>query len=225
MDVDFRNIGVVIPAYNAEKTIARVIAELIDYGFPKDNIIVINDGSHDMTYEIIKNAGVSVVNHTHNTGKGASLRDGFDTARQKKLQKVITLDADGQHKVSEIKNFLNCKDTYDVIIGARVIGGGMPFVRRMVNRTTSLIVSLFSQKYIPDSQSGFRFIDLKIFETVRLKTNHYQTESEMVFQTVRHHYEIGFVPITTVYNNERSYIKPLTDTMRFLKVMAGFLWH
>ncbi|UCG92283.1 MAG: glycosyltransferase family 2 protein [candidate division WOR-3 bacterium] len=222
--MDVKHIGVVIPAYNAEMTITSVIRELIDYGFRRDNIIVINDGSRDKTYEVIKSAGVCVVNHTKNMGKGASLKDGFDAARQKKLQKVITLDADGQHRATEIENFLSCQDDYDMIIGTRIIGGDMPFVRRMVNRTTSLIVSLFSEKYIPDSQSGFRYIDLQIFDRVRLQTNRYQTESEMVFKAARYHYEIGFVPITTLYNNERSYIKPFVDTVRFLRMLAGFLW-
>ena len=222
--MDFEDVGVVIPAYNAEKTIGGLIEELVDYGFKRGNIIVINDGSKDRTCKAAEGGGVSVVNHKKNMGKGVSLRHGFDAAREKNLKKVFTLDADGQHRVSEITNFFNHEDRYDIIIGVRNSVVGMPFLRRVVNRTTSLVVSLFAKKYIPDAQSGFRCIDLKIFDEVRLKTNNYQTESELIVKTARHRYPIGFVPITTIYNNERSYIKPLIDTLKFMKMAIGFLW-
>ncbi len=224
MTVDMRKLGVVIPAFNAEKTIGNLIRELISYGFRKENIIVVNDGSEDNTDKVVAHFGLKVVNHRENKGKGAALKDGFHAARMRNLEEVLTLDADGQHKVSEIRDFLTLKGSYDLIIGVRDNVLRMPWLRRFVNRTTSLVVSLLTKEYVPDVQCGFRYINLDIFNKFELKTNNYQTESEMVVKAIRNGHRIGFVRITTVYNKERSYINPLMDTIRFIKMAIGFLW-
>jgi glycosyltransferase involved in cell wall biosynthesis len=222
--MDLKNIGVIIPAYNVETTVGRLIDELIDYGFNRENIIVVNDASTDRTQVVLENAGVHMVSHEKNLGKGAALRHGIHFARRKNFKKVITLDADGQHKVSEIKNFLK-KNNAEVMIGHRQIDlVKMPFQRKIVNKTVSLVTSLLSNKYIPDAQCGFRFIDLKIFDKVNLKANNFQTESELVIKTVRNNYGVAFVPITTVYGEEKSHINPLIDTIRFINMAVRCLW-
>jgi len=224
--VDLREIGVVIPAYNAEKTIAGVIEEIIKYGFENDNIIVVNDGSADRTEDEVKKQGVTLIGHEENMGKGAALRDGFAVAGQKKLKKVFVIDADGQHDVSEVARFLKLNGHYDIIIGKRKdILSAMPLDRLLTNRTVNLVVSLLSGVRTTDVQCGFRYIDLKIFDKVQLKTNNYQTESEMMIKAVRQNYTVGFVPITTIYGNEKSYINPLVDTIRFISMAVRFLWH
>jgi hypothetical protein len=73
-------------------------------------------------------------------------------------------------------------------------------------------------------QCGFRYVDLKIFRQVYLKTNNYQTESEMVIKAARYKYKIGFVPISTIYSGEKSYIDPVIDTLRFINMAVRFLW-
>jgi glycosyltransferase involved in cell wall biosynthesis len=223
--MNLKGIGVVIPAYNAGKTISKLIKELLAYGFERENIIVVDDGSRDETKTIVTALGVSVVSYNKNTGKGVALRRGFDFARHENLGAVFTLDADGQHKVSELNGFLKFKDDYDIIVGLRRFKlARMPFLRKMTNRTTSLVVSLISKKYIPDTQCGFRYINLDIFNNVDLKTKNFQTESELIVKTVRNRYKVGFVPITTVYSCEKSHIHPLVDTIRFITMAVRFLW-
>ncbi len=223
--VHLKDIGVVIPAYNAEKTIGGVIGELIEYGFAKDNIVVINDGSRDRTEDAIGSQGVTLVNHKKNMGKGAALRDGFAAARQKNLRKVFVIDADAQHQVSEITSFLKLNSKYDIVIGERKnILMHMALDRLLTNRTVNLVVSLLSGIRTTDVQCGFRYIDLKIFDKVELRTNNYQTESEMVIRAARSKYKVGFVPVTTIYGNEKSYINPLIDTARFINMAVRFLW-
>jgi glycosyltransferase involved in cell wall biosynthesis len=225
LDVDLSEIGVVIPAYNAEDTISGVISELVTYGFAKENIIVINDGSRDGTEDAIRNQGVKLLNHKKNMGKGAALRDGFAVARQKDLRKVFVIDADAQHQVSEITSFLKLNGNYDIVIGERKdILMHMPLDRLLTNRTVNLVVSLLSGMRTTDVQCGFRYIDLRIFDKVKLMTNNYQTESEMVIKAARYKYEVGFVPVTTIYRNEKSYINPLIDTARFISMAVRFLW-
>jgi len=222
--VDINRTGVVIPALNAEETIGDLIQELIACGFKKEHVIVVNDGSSDRTAEIAARFGVHVVTHERNMGKGAALKDGFDVAKGKNLQGVIALDADGQHRISEVKDFLHMKNHYDLLIGLRDYTTKMPFLRRAVNKTTSLIASLLSRKYLPDVQCGFRYMSLRILDEITLKTNNYQTETEMAIKAVQHKFRTGFIPISTMYNSKKSYIHPVIDTVRFIKMAVGFLW-
>ncbi len=224
LNVDLENIGVVIPAFNAEKTIGALVTEIIKQGFRSKDIIVVDDGSCDRTGEIVRGFGVTHISHKKNIGKGATLKHGFNVAHEKSFEWVFTLDADGQHRVSEIGQFLQHKDEFDVIVGYRHDMQSMPFLRRLVNRTTSLVVSLLAGSYLLDVQCGFRLINLAIFEKIHLRTNNYQTESEMIVRAARLKNRIGSIPITTVYNKERSYINPVVDTLRFIKMAAGFLW-
>ncbi len=97
------SIGVVIPAYNAEKTIGTIIEQLINYGFKPKNIIVVDDGSKDNTYSIAMHYDIELIRNHNNMGKGAALDNGFNKAMSLGLKKVFTLDADGQHQVSDSK--------------------------------------------------------------------------------------------------------------------------
>ncbi len=223
-DVDLEYIGVVIPAFNVEETIGSLIEDIITQGAGPENIIVVNDGSFDKTGEIVGCFDVTLVTHKKNLGKGAALKHGFEVARSKHINRVFTLDADGQHKAAEMNGFLKDKDKFDMIIGFRYNMKSMPKLRQLVNRTTSLVVSLLADSHLVDVQCGFRFIDLAIFDRLILRTNNYQTESEMVIKAARLKYRIGSMPITTVYDKEKSHIKPFIDTLRFLMMAVGFLW-
>jgi glycosyltransferase involved in cell wall biosynthesis len=223
--VDLREIGVVIPAYNAEKTIAGVIKELMGHGFEKNHIIVVNDGSKDRTEDVVRSQGVRLLKHEKNMGKGAALRDGFAAAGEMDLKKVFVIDADAQHHVSDVSGFLKLDSSYDMVIGERInVLSSMPLHRQLSNRTVNLVVSLLSGFRTTDVQCGFRYVDLKMFKQVQLKTHNYQTESEMVIKAARHKYRIGFVPVKTIYGNEKSYINPVIDTMRFINMAVRFLW-
>jgi glycosyltransferase involved in cell wall biosynthesis len=223
--MELSKIGVVIPAYNAERTIGQLLMDLIASGFKKDNVIVVDDGSQDRTVEIAERCGVKVLKNRKNTGKGWVLNQGFNEARRKGLQKVVTMDADGQHRVDELNRFLSSNGDSDIIIGSRRNDlARMPLSRKFTNRTTSLVISLLSNCYVPDVQSGYRLIDLKIFDRVRLRTRNFQTESELVCKAGLAGYRIGSIPISAIYGNERSYILPLRDTVRFIRMAVGFLW-
>lgn len=211
------NIGVVIPAYNAEKTIPKVIEGLINFGFERENIILIDDGSVDGTYRVSKGYGIEVGRHLENRGKGAAQRTGFSLAIKKGFPYVLTLDADGQHRIEELAHLLNRIEESDIIIGNRMSNiRSMPLLNRISNLLTSLIVSLFINRRIRDSQCGFRLIRTGVLKNIPLKTSHYQTESEFLIKAGQMGYKITEVPITTLYQNNRSFIHPLLDTLRFI---------
>ncbi|MDH4210327.1 MAG: glycosyltransferase family 2 protein [candidate division WOR-3 bacterium] len=223
--MDLRDIGAVIPAFNAEKTISTVINDLVNYGFSRDNIIVVNDGSSDRTEELTKKQGVNLLKHEQNLGKGAALRNGFNLARKSHIKKIFVIDADAQHKVSEIDSFLEINGRYDITIGEREnIFKHMPLDRLLTNRTVNLVVSLLSGVRTTDVQCGFRYIDLKIFDEIELRTNKYEIESEMVIEAARKKFRIGFVPVSTIYGSEKSHISPMVDTVRFITMAVRFLW-
>jgi len=222
--VAIRSTGVIIPAYNAGATIEQIIGELVKNGFKRKHIIVVDDGSIDSTGAVALRMGVQVMRHETNKGKGAALKCGFSAARQHGLEHVFTMDADGQHQVQEIHRFYAYGKDYDLCVGYRRDTGTMPFLRRLVNRTTSLVVSLFADAHVPDVQCGFRYVALNVLDHITLRTNHYQTESEMIFKALRKGYRLGFFPVATMYGDEISYIRPFIDTVRFIAMAAGFLW-
>ncbi|MBN2621620.1 glycosyltransferase family 2 protein [candidate division WOR-3 bacterium] len=216
--------GVVVPAYNAEATIRDVVDALCSIGFAKDHIIVVNDGSRDRTEDVVRTCGVVSLSHVHNVGKGAALKTGFDYARKHSFTGVITLDADKQHSVQDILVFLKHRNECDIVLGTRYDMRAMPWLRRLVNRTTSLVISILARSYVPDVQCGLRYIATRVLEHIELRTNRYQTESELVCKALRRGFPVGFVPVTTAYNKERSYINPFVDTVRFIFMAVRFLW-
>ncbi|MBE0432697.1 glycosyltransferase family 2 protein [candidate division WOR-3 bacterium] len=223
--MDLSKTAVVIPAYNAQKTLGTVIGQLTDYGFDKENIIVVNDGSEDKTGDVARNKGVTLIDLAQNRGKGAALKAGFALARKKNLPRALVIDADCQHDVSDIARFLERNGRYDITIGERQdILRRMPRERRLTNKTVNLVVSLLSGVRTTDVQCGLRYIDLKVFDKMEVKTDRYEMESEMVINAGRRKYRVGFVPVKSIYGHEQSYIHPLIDTMRFIGMAVRSLW-
>lgn len=225
MRKDLADIGVVIPAYDAEKTISNVIEELINFGFKRGNIIVVDDGSMDNTYRVSKKYNIEVAKHPKNRGKGAAQKTGFGIALEKRLPYILTLDADGQHRIEEVANLIEGAKDSDVVIGNRMGNlRSMPLLNRLSNRTTSLIVSLFIRKRLRDSQCGFRLIKAELLRDVSLRTSHYQTESELLIKAGERGYKISEVKITTLYPESISFIHPLLDTLRFITLVLKSFW-
>jgi len=166
-------------------------------------------------------AGVVLLGHPLNRGKGEALRTGFEYAVQNGYDFVITLDADLQHKPEELKLFveINQNGSYDLIVGTRDFSfKNMPFDRVVTNFVSSVILTLLSGQKIRDSQSGYRMISSRILREVKLKCRKYDLESEILIKAGRKGFRIGLVPTATVYEGSRSFINPLVDTGRFVKI-------
>lgn len=138
-----------IPAFNEEKSIAKVIVLAKKH---VDKIVVCDDGSKDETGEIAKSLGAAVIRHDHNQGKGEAMRDLFIEAQRLNPSVVVTLDADGQHNPNDIPKLVSAiQEGADVVVGSR-FSGDIPLKRRMGNR----VLSSVSMAGIADTQSGFR---------------------------------------------------------------------
>ncbi len=204
----------VIPAYQAEGTVRSLVAGLVEKGLP---VVVVDDGSSDRTAEGAEAAGARVIRRRTNGGKGAALRDGFAAARESGYGWVLTLDADGQHLPSEVARFLAAReDGSEVVLGNRMNDpGGMPLDRRLANRWMSWIVSRMAGQRVPDTQCGFRLISRRVLDSIRLTSDRFEIDSELVLRIGWAGVPMRSVPVSSVYRREISFIRPLRDTFRF----------
>ena len=218
---------VLIPAYNEEKNIKKLLDELIKF-VDKDKLIVIDDGSKDRTGRVAEECGVCVISNEKNLGKGEALRKGFEEAIKKSIPWIITMDGDLQHHPYDIPKFLKIakEDDVDVIIGSRMKNlKNMPFHRILSNKITSFLISLRIGQKIDDSQCGFRMIRKKVLEKISLQKKHFSLESELLLKAGLNNFRIKSVNIRTIYNNSKSSIKPFRDTLNFIIVfISSFFW-
>ncbi len=213
-------ICVLIPSYNEARTIGHILREL-----RKRNLAayVIDDGSTDDTALIAKLEGAVVVKHKKNKGKGASLREGFSHILKKDFEAVLIMDGDNQHEIDDINNFLKKMEetNADIVIGNRMLDtASMPQARIYTNKFMSSLISRISGRYIPDSQCGFRLIKKEVLQAVKLESSKYETETELVVKAARKGFKIESVPIKTVYQDEKSRINPIVDTIRFIALIV-----
>jgi glycosyltransferase involved in cell wall biosynthesis len=215
---------VLIPAYKEEIRVAAVVREIRDYC---PDVVVIDDGSPDDTDQVAAAAGAIVLEHVHNQGKGAALQTGFDYAREKGYDLAITLDADGQHAPSDIPAFLQAYErTHSPVLVGNRMGNpaGMPWLRRFVNRFMSAMLSRVMGQHVPDSQCGFRLYHRSAFPEgpYDAASRRFAAESEILLRLSLQGRKIGAVAIQTIYGNEKSKINPLTDTVRFFRMLRRF---
>ncbi len=209
-------IAAIIPALNAQRTIAAVVVESRRHVEP---VLVIDDGSSDATGEVAQAVGATVIRHEVNRGKGAALKTGFAWALERGFDAVITLDADGQHLASEIPAFIEAhrETRADLIIGGRAhLFEQMLPRRRMANRFSALCISIASGARITDSQSGFRLYSAQLLRSVKLRTDGFDMESEVIVRAGRRGMGIVTIPIELGFVNgiATSHYKPLKDTLR-----------
>jgi len=218
---------VLIPAYNEERNLKRVLDDLKSY-VDKDRVIVVDDGSKDNTGIIAEESGVCVISHKNNLGKGEALRSGFKEAVKKNVSWIIVMDSDFQHQPKDIPRFLKKAEegNVDIILGSRMNNiKEMPFHRILSNKITSFLISLRIGQKVEDSQCGFRIIRKNVIEEISLNKSHFSLESELLLKAGLKKFKIGSVRIETIYNNSKSNINPLRDTLGFIFVfILSFFW-
>jgi glycosyltransferase involved in cell wall biosynthesis len=224
-----RRIVALIPALNAEKTLAAVV---IAARAQVEPVVVIDDGSKDDTGDVARAAGAVVLRHAANRGKGGALKTGFAWALENGYDGVVTLDADGQHLASEIGRFLDAADSEgaaDLIIGGRShLFEQMLPRRRVANRFSAWSISKASGVPISDSQSGFRFYSARLIRDIELRTDGFDLESEVIVRAGRAGYRIVTIPIELGFVDgvATSHYRPLLDTLRiaWTVLRARVIW-
>jgi glycosyltransferase involved in cell wall biosynthesis len=209
-------VAVIIPAYNAERTVGPVIDEALAQ---ISRVLVVDDGSVDATSRVAEERGARVARHARNRGKGAALKTGFAWALENGLDGVVTLDADGQHLPREIPKFLHCagESGADLVIGGRAhhFPAMLPR-RRIANRFSAWTIAKASAARISDSQSGFRYYSANLLRALTLRSNGFDMESEVIVRAGRRGMKIVTIPIDLGFVDgvSTSHYKPLKDTLR-----------
>ena len=215
--------AVIIPAYREEKHVGDIVRRTRQQ---LDHVLVVDDGSSDKTAQRARDAGAEVIVHNQNRGKGEAIKTGLRHWLDRPFVHVIILDADGQHLPEEIDRFIAAAASAvgpSFFLGNRMKNlTGMPFVRRIVNRYMSDQISRVCGQKIPDTQCGFRMLDRQLIPELLGGMERFDYETEMLIIASRQGYRIESVPITTVYSDEVSNIRPVSDTLRFLKLMRRY---
>ncbi len=160
-----RRIVAGIPAFDEEKTIAKVVVRASKH---VDKIVVVDDGSRDDTAPIAEKLGAVVLRHERNLGKGAAMRTCLDWARRNRADVLVTLDADGQQDPHEIPRVVEpiLRGEADVVIGSRRLGKGIPAFRRFGGKMLDRVTGVKADGAVVDAQSGFRAYSKKALESV-----------------------------------------------------------
>lgn len=207
-----------IPAHNEEARIGAVAAAAKQHLA----VLVVDDGSSDGTARAAEAAGAQVISHKINQGKGAALRSGFRAALEQGCDFVVTLDADGQHDPAEMPAFLEAFEVThaDLIIGRRDFRQ-MPFIRQLSNTLGTVLFSWAVGRHIPDNQSGYRLIGRRLLEmeaVLQSAEAGFEFEVEMIALAIKQGLSMEWVPIRTIYRDEKSHIQPWKHLLKFVQI-------
>ncbi|QQQ27398.1 DUF2062 domain-containing protein [Chryseobacterium indoltheticum] len=211
-----KKICVLIPTYNNEKTLKRVIDGVLDY---TENIIVINDGSTDSTLQILEKYSITVINLSENKGKGNALKLGFREAKDSGYNYAITIDSDGQHYPDDIpvfvENLLNENEDVLLIGNRNMSQDGIPKKSSFGNRFSNFWFWFETGIKLEDTQSGYRLYPLHKIPK-KYYTPKFEFEIEIIVRTAWRHVPVKNVPIKVLYDPaERvSHFRPFKDFTR-----------
>jgi glycosyltransferase involved in cell wall biosynthesis len=207
------NVIAIIPAYNESQTITEVI-----YGLRLhvSEIIVIDDGSHDRTAELARNAGATVLQHATNRGLGAALSTGIAAALSRGADIIVTFDADGQMNPTDVPRLTTAlvevgprpsppevspRSTYSIAIGSRWLKNRHPITRWLYNFIANLFTYFFSSIWSTDTQSGLRAITADAARKLELKSQRMEVSSEFFFEIARLGLRFVEIPIEPRYTD------------------------
>lgn len=220
-------IGLLIPTYNNDQTVESVISEACSYC---DDIILVDDGSTDKTKDILSRwkGKINIVSYQINRGKGNALKEGFLKAKELGLTHVITLDSDGQHKLTDLSIFIDAhqKNPDAFIIGSRSFDNpNMPNQNTFANKFSNFWFRLQTAHNLPDTQTGYRLYPLATNHYMTPFNKRYEAELELLVRSAWRLLPIVSIPINVYYppKEERiSHFRPGKDFFR-ISVLNTFL--
>jgi len=208
---------ILIPTYNNEKTVFRVVEEVLTYAH---DVIVVNDGATDNTPNLLAKFGdkIHLVVHPKNQGKGMALRNGFKKALELGFKHCISIDSDGQHLPKDIPAFVNRFNEVpdSLIIGARNMNQeGVPGKSSFGNKFSNFWFAVETGTSLPDTQSGFRWYPLHLMKNTFYVTRKFEFEIEVIVRAAWKNITCTSVPISVIYNDERvTHFRPFKDFTR-----------
>lgn len=191
---------VVVPAYNEGASIEAVVGELVEV-YP--NVVVVDDGSRDDTFNLAHRQAPYVLRHAINRGQGAALQTGIEFALRRGARYIVTFDADGQHQVSDIRRLLEpiAHGECDVSLGSRFLGEAidLPGTRRILLRLGVLFTWLVNGVRLSDVHNGLRAFSRKAAERIHIRLDGMAHASELIDQICNSDLVYREVPVTVRY--------------------------
>ncbi len=216
-----------LPAYNEEKNIASIIIKLKKVS---EHIIVCNDGSTDLTGPIAEKMGAILVTHPKNLGYGSAIRSIFTKFIELDADILVTFDADGQHRVEDIKDVIEpiIKNEVDITIGSRFLGGNkidIPTYRKIGIKTITNLANIGKETKLTDSQSGFRAYHKRVIPYILPSDHGMGVSTEILIKANKKKFRIREVSIKILYEGNTSTHHPVShgvsvilSTMKFISI-------
>jgi len=208
-----KRVCVVLPAYNAEKTLRQTVEEIPrDY---IDDIVLVDDASSDNTAALAQALGIHTVVHTQNLGYGGNQKTCYRQALERGADIVIMLHPDYQYspKLLVAMGSLIAVGQYDVVLGSRILSegalkGGMPVYKYISNRFLTLVQNLLLRKKLSEYHTGYRAFSREVLETLPLERNSddFIFDNQMLAQAIYRNFRIGEISCPTRYFPEASSI-------------------
>jgi glycosyltransferase involved in cell wall biosynthesis len=193
------DVWIVIAAFNEGAVIAEVVGELRTQGW---RVLVVDDGSSDATAARAREAGAMVLEHAVNLGQGAALQTGIDYALTRGCRRVVTFDADGQHRPEDIPSLLAALDEgAEVALGSRFLGRmeGATRFHKMFLRVAVVTSNVVSGLRLTDAHCGLRAFRSEVAIALRMTQDRMAHASQILRNIARNHLKVEEVPVTIHY--------------------------
>ena len=226
-------ITVGLPAYNEEKNIAKIIVHLKKIA---DQIIVCDDGSEDSTSMIAKSLGVIVINHPKNLGYGSAIKSIFLKAKEINADILVTIDADGQHKIEDVEKVVKpiVDGHADISIGSRFLkeGDTVPNYRKLGIKVITKVTNSSLSDKITDAQSGFRAYNKKVLQSLTPSDSGMGISTEILIKSSNLGLKIAEVPTEIQYEGDTSSQNPvshgtgvLMSTLKYISIERPLIFY
>jgi glycosyltransferase involved in cell wall biosynthesis len=223
-----RKIIVVLPAYNAEKTLEKTYKE-IPFDIV-DDVILVDDKSKDSTVKVAKELGIAnIISHNINKGYGGNQKSCYNKALELGADVIIMLHPDYQYTPQLIHSmaYMIANDLYDVVFGSRILGkgalkGGMPFYKYIANRFLTLFQNILLNQKLSEYHTGYRAFSRKVLESVpyNINSDDFVFDNQMIAQIFHAGFEIAEITCPTKYFKEASSINFKRSSKYGLGVLA-----
>jgi glycosyltransferase involved in cell wall biosynthesis len=198
--LEARSIWIVVAAFNEAAVLSPVVSDLVRRSY---RVVVVDDGSDDATGQIALSAGATLVTHPVNLGQGAALQTGINFALQQGADYVVTFDADGQHRPSDIARLIDALIDGDAAyaLGSRFLGSsrGMPLGRRLLLQAAVWLTRIMTGVQLTDTHNGLRAMTREGARRISLRQNRMAHASELLEQIAASGLRHVEVPVTIEY--------------------------
>lgn len=197
------NVWVVIPAYNEEQKLGEVLRRVLEF---VPNVVVVDDGSRDKTFEVAHRAGVHALRHRINRGQGAALATGIEFALRRGADIIVTFDSDGQMQASDIPMMIEPIESGEVeaVLGSRFVEKtvrNMPKLREIIVRGGILFTRILSRINVTDTHNGFRALSRNAAEQIKIEQDKMAHASEILDQISKKKIKFVERPVTITYTD------------------------